>query len=96
MKLVMTTETETPRIVKALRFFGWFSIIGFPIIAFGIAGSTNMGDAPGVALIIGALIAGILSGTVFFGFAAIIMKLYEIESHVSHIRKNSSDLKSQD
>ena len=78
----MEPEIENPGIVKALRFFAWVSIVASPIIGFVIAGTANMADAPGLVVVIASIFSGIFSGTVFFGFAAVIMKLFEIENHL--------------
>ena len=82
-------EIEKPTVVKALRVFAWISLVASPILGLAIAAAessavpSSISDSIGAVAFAGAVLAGIVSSTGLFGFAAVIMKLYEIESHLS-------------
>jgi hypothetical protein len=78
----MEPEIDKPTVVTALRLFGWISVVGSPIIAIAVAGTSNMAGAPGTMLVVVGVMIGVFWGTVLFAFAAIVVKLCEIEMHL--------------
>jgi hypothetical protein len=86
LKLDSNTEKTTTADVPLPAIVVWLRIVGIltPIAGFVVAGTTNMGDGPGFAV----LLVSVIGSLLWFALASVVRLLDRIEKHLAHDRSS--------